>query len=128
MTVFKVAMLSITGVMLILLMKSAGSKLTVCVSMGVSVIILVYISIKLSGVINQLQSLNKYIAIGNEYIGLLVKIIGITYVSEFAADICRDAGNSAIAGQIELFCKISVAAVSLPVVLVLFETVSKCVN
>ncbi len=42
-------------------------------------------------------------------------MVGITYVSEFAANLCRDSGYSAIAGQIEMFAKLSILVVSVPV-------------
>ena len=49
---------------------------------------------------------------------------GITYVAEFAASLCRDAGHQAIASQIEIFAKLSLLAVSLPVVTALLDTIS----
>jgi stage III sporulation protein AD len=57
------------------------------------------------------------------YITTLIKIIGITYVAEFASGICKDAGYSAIAGQIEVFAKIAVMALSMPVLIALLETI-----
>ena len=49
------------------------------------------------------------------YIQTLMKIIGITYIAEFASDLCKDAGYQTIAGQIQIFGKLSVLAVSIPV-------------
>ena len=53
---------------------------------------------------------------------VLIKMIGIAYVAEFASGICRDAGFSSIGVQIEVFGKLSILAVSMPVVLALLET------
>ena len=53
----------------------------------------------------------------------VLKMLGITYVGQFSAGICKDAGYSSIAGQIELFARLSVLAVSMPVLLALLETV-----
>ena len=49
---------------------------------------------------------------------------GITYLADFSASLCQDAGYSAIAGQIEFFGKISILAVSAPVMLALLETIT----
>ena len=35
-------------------------------------------------------------------------MIGITYIGQFSAGICKDAGHQATAAQIELFCRLSV--------------------
>lgn len=45
------------------------------------------------------------IAIDSTYIGLVIKMVGITYAAEFAVNVCRDSGYGAIAGQIENFAK-----------------------
>ena len=63
------------------------------------------------------------ISIQTSYIQALLKIIGITYISEFAADICRDAGYTAVAGQIGVFARLSVLAVSMPIVTALLDTI-----
>lgn len=128
MTILKVASIAVCGVLLAMFLKNAQSQMCIMISLAVSVIIIFYIAAKMSGIISQITYLKKFITVGGEYIELLVKIIGITYVTQFASDICRDNGYSAIAGQIEVFCKITVAAISMPVVVALFETVTKCIG
>ncbi len=128
MTIFKIAVIAVCGVLLAGFLKNAGSQLYMGLSLAVSLIILFYITQKLGEIISQISYIQQYISLGGEYLTLLFRIIGITYITQFAADICRDSGQSAIAGQIELFCKVSVAAISMPLVLVLFETVTSCVG
>lgn len=125
---FKVAIIAVCGVILAGFLKNAGSQLYIALSLAVSLIILFYISAKISDIITQIAYIQKYISFASEYLTILFRIIGITYITQFAADICRDNGNSAIAGQIELFCKVSIAAISMPLVFVLFETVTSCVG
>lgn len=55
----------------------------------------------------------------------LLKITGITYIAEFASGLCKDAGYGAIGGQIEIFGKLSILAVSMPIVLALLETLKR---
>ena len=54
---------------------------------------------------------------------LLLKMVGITYVGQFSASICRDAGYASVAGQIELFARLSVLAISMPILTALLETI-----
>ena len=128
MEIIKIAMFGICGVLLAVILKNSGSQIYVVISMAVSIIIMLYVAAKLAGIITQISYIKKYITVGEEYIGLLIKIIGITYITQFASDICWDNGYSVIAGQIEMFCRIAVAALSMPLVLVLFETVAKCMG
>ena len=53
------------------------------------------------------------------YITILLKAVGICFVTEFACDICRDAGQSALAAKME----IAGAVLTLSVCLPLFEQV-----
>ena len=68
------------------------------------------------------QGAGGYIQIEGVYLGTLLKMVGITYIAEFASGICKDAGYSALGVQIEMFGKLSILAVSAPVLLALFET------
>ena len=52
----------------------------------------------------------------------LMKMFGITYVAEFTSGICKDAGFGALGGQIEIFGKLSILAISTPILLALLET------
>ena len=52
-----------------------------------------------------------------------MKMIGITYIAEFASGICKDAGYGSLVSQIEIFGKLSILAVSMPILLALMETV-----
>ena len=50
-------------------------------------------------------------------------MVGITYVGQFSAGICRDAGYSSIAGQIEIFSRLAILVISMPVLTALMETI-----
>ena len=52
-------------------------------------------------------------------------MIGITYIGQFSAGICKDAGHQATAAQIELFCRLSVLVQSVPILLALLETIQE---
>ena len=77
--------------------------------------IFVYILTKVETLLAFIGKLDGWVIVDNRYFALILKMIGITYVAEFAMNICKDAGYSAIAGQIELFAKLSILVVSLPV-------------
>ena len=114
----KVIMAALAGVFLAAVLKSVKSEMTMLVAAGVSVLILFYILSGLSVIVEQLKMLQGYIGISGKYIGILVKMIGISYMTQLAA----------VAGQLEVFCKITIAALGMPVVLTLFEVVTKCIG
>ena len=52
-------------------------------------------------------------------------MIGITYIAEFASGICKDTGYQTIAVQIEIFSKLTILAMGVPVLLALLETIQE---
>lgn len=78
--------------------------------------------LKLETILEAARKIQEYINVNPVYLTVLVKMIGIAYIAEFASGICKDAGYSSIGAQIEIFGKLSILAVSMPVVLALLET------
>lgn len=77
---------------------------------------------KLEAILEAVRELESYIQLNPIYLGTLMKMVGITYVAEFASGICKDAGFGALGSQIEVFGKLSILAVSAPILLALMET------
>ena len=123
MDMIKIACLGLSGVMLGLILKQAKSSLAEVVSLATCLLIVFYSATKLSSVFEMINSIGSYFSEQKEYFRILLKIIGITYLADFASNICKDAGYSAIAGQIEIFGKISILAISSPIILALLEAV-----
>ena len=56
-------------------------------------------------------------------IGIMGVAGTLTYVAEFSSGICKDAGYQTIAGQIEIFGKLAVMLLSLPILMTLLNTI-----
>lgn len=123
MNMIKIACLGLTGVLFGLFLKQIKSPFAELISLATCLLIIYYSITKLSVIFELIDTLSDYFSGQRKYVQILFKIIGITYVADFSAAICRDAGFSAIAGQIEIFGKISILAVSSPIILALLETV-----
>lgn len=128
MDVLKISVVAVCAVISGMILKSVKSPLAILISLAASVVILFYIVSGLMTLMSQINSLKAYLKTGYNYIGLLLKIMGITYITQLSADICRENGYQAVAGQIEIFSKLTIAVMSMPVVLSLFEMVTKCIN
>jgi stage III sporulation protein AD len=74
-----------------------------------------------SGFINQTQ-------LDFRWFSLLLKVLGISYVCKFGTDLCRDAGESAVAGYVEIAGKVILVALSLPYLLELVDTVTELIK
>ena len=122
MDILKIAVLGIVGALLGIMLKEQKKEYELFATLGVSLCIFYFIMSKLELVLAVINRMQEYVELDTGYIAILVKMIGITYVSEFSANLCRDAGYQAVAGQIEMFGKLSILVISMPVLLVLLET------
>lgn len=71
----------------------------------------------------QFGQLQQYVSANREYLNILLKMIGITYICEFSAGICKDAGYQTVAGQIEILGKLSVMFAGLPILFAVIEQI-----
>lgn len=103
--------------------KGAKPEFALLVTVGAGLCILAGTVGKMQYLLGMLAQMKSYLPVDSSYLNTLLKMLGITYVGQFSAGICKDAGYSSIAGQIELFARLAVLAVSMPVLLALLETV-----
>ena len=95
--------------------KTIKQEYGVFISVAGSVFIFVYSMTKLSDIVDIMDRLSMLTSISKEYIKILLKITGITFISEIASDISKDCGYMAIANQVQIFGKLSILVISLPV-------------
>lgn len=117
----KTALLGILTILIAMAMRQGKAEYSTFVSFTGSILI-AWIAVQLlNGITGSIGRLEKLLSVDMEYIALLMKMIGVTYLSEFSSALCRDAGYSAVAGQIELVGKLTILTIGMPIVLALFE-------
>ena len=123
MTILTAAAAGLTAVLLAVQLKSVKSEYGVYLVMAAGVFIFLYGLGKMEVILDTLAQIRDSIQIESIYLDMLLRMISIAYVAEFASGICRDAGYGALGSQIEIFGKLSILAVSMPVFGALLETV-----
>ncbi len=124
MDIIKISMLGVCGVMLGFILKGTRPEYASFITMAIGILILGLAAGKVAYLFETLDRLRQRIPVDGSYLAALVKIIGITYIGQFSASICKDAGYQTIGAQIELFCKLSVMVLSMPVLLAILDTIS----
>ena len=79
-------------------------------------------------VTNAFQSLMEQAGINAALFTILLKTIALCYICRFGSDLCRDAGETAVAGYVELAGKLLIAALSIPIIKELIQTISKLIG
>lgn len=123
MEMIRISTLGIAGILLAILMKEVKPEYGFYIIVTTGILILFFAVGKLSYVLQAWKDIQNMVPIEPGYINILLKMVGITYIGQFSAGICKDAGYHSVAGQIEIFGKLAIMAVSMPVLVALLETI-----
>ena len=125
MNMIQVGILGVTGILLAAQLKQEKSEVAIYLSIAISLLIFFGILDSLKVLVVTVREISSYIQIDTSYILTLMKMLGITYIAEFSSGLCKDAGYTAIAGQIEMFGKLTILVLSLPILLALLRTIQE---
>jgi len=126
--IIKVGMLGIAGVLIAVQFKAHKPEYGIYIGIAIGIVIFAYVIQAFDAVLGQLNIIKSYLGTGEGYLTILLKVIGITYICEFSAGICKDAGYSSIADQIEVLGKLSVMFAGLPILFAVIEQMQSFMN
>ncbi len=117
----QICVLAIAGLFAALIIKKDKPEFTVLIIMLVSFFIAIRILTVLGNAVEELESWESILGGNIAYISLLLKIIGITYVCDFAANLCKDSGYAALSNHIELFGKVAIMVAGFPIIRIMID-------
>ena len=123
MSMLKIGILGVAGVLWAIQFKSGKTEYGIYISVALSLVIFNSVFGQLKYLTEMIREIENYIEIDHSYITTLLKMLGITYIADFSSAICKDAGYQAIASQIEIFGKLTVMVLSMPVLYALLNTI-----
>ncbi|MDK2798705.1 MAG: stage sporulation protein [Clostridiales bacterium] len=121
MEILQVVGLGLVATIISIVLKSQRPEISIQISIITGVIIFALVAANLSAVLKLLEGIANKVDIDLVYVTTIIKIIGIAYISEFGAEVCRDAGESAIAAKIEFAGKILIIVMAAPIILALLN-------
>ena len=119
----QIALFGVVGTLLALQFKSGKSEYGIYVSLAVSLFLFLCMLSRLEIFVRTVKKIADYIKLDAGQMSILLKMAGVTYVAEFASGICKDAGYQNIAVQIEIFTKLTILAIGMPVLFALLELI-----
>ena len=127
MEIIKIVGIGLISLVIILILRQYKPEYAIYVSLIAGILILTLSLGQLSGVINLLKDISSRASINTKFLSLLLKITGISFLTEFAVSISKDSGETAIANKIDLGGKVLIIVISIPIITSLLETVLKII-
>lgn len=125
MDIIKLSVFGISAVLMALILKSYRPEYSHYISIATCICIFLFVGTKLETLIGYAEKMQEMVHLDASYLAMILKMAGITYVAEFASNICKDSGYQTVAGQIELFAKLSILVIGMPIMLAFMETIGE---
>ena len=124
MNVVGIAGIAVCAAVIASMLRRYHQEYAVLLGIAAGIVILLEIFANIAPAVRQIGTLLSATGISSDYAVILLKTLGVCFLTQFAADACRDAQESALAAKVELGGKIAIVVLALP----LFEKIAKTVN
>lgn len=114
MNIISIVAIGAIGSILAVIIKQYKPELAIFTSIITAVIILSYVISIALPIVTELKSMLNNTNISPEYLSILLKSVGICYLTQFVCDICKESGQMAIANKIEIAGRAAICLLSLP--------------
>lgn len=122
-SIVQLVLIAVVGMLIALTFRKQQADMSVIVSIGICLLLMFFMVQAFDALVSFIQKISGYMNL--EYVGVLLKLIGIAYVCEFASSLCKDAGYQAISGQIEVAGRVAMMIITIPVMLAIIDTIEQ---
>ena len=123
MNIISICVLALVTAVIAVMIRQKNGEIALMLSISCGVIILVSLLSQISGIISTVNSIVAVSDMNIEYIKILLKVIGVSLLTEFAVSVCKESGQQRIASNVLLSGKIMITAISLPLYSEILNTV-----
>jgi stage III sporulation protein AD len=128
MDIMQIVGLGLVAVVLAVVLRHNRPEMALFLSITVGIIIFLMVLCKIGSVMDVIKELSSRANLSMVYLGTILKIVGIAYIADFGAQICRDAGEGAVAAKIEFAAKILVLVLAVPIVVAVLNSLLRVVQ
>ena len=122
MEIAQIVGLALLTTVMLLILRQEKPVMAVLLSINFAVVIFTFLMDKMAAIIEVLKELTRRAEINYFFFTTILKILGVAYLAEFAASICMDAGEMAIAKKVEFAAKIIIGVLAIPIIVAILES------
>lgn len=128
MEILKIVALALTGVILAALMKSVNKEISIYIVLATVIILFLSIIDKLADIFQFLENIYDNVTYGRTFFPVILKVLAVAYITDFTAQLCKDAGEATIGSKVELAGKIIIFYLAMPILTAILELIGSLLN
>jgi stage III sporulation protein AD len=115
----------VAALLSVFLKESRLPALALLLVLGAGGLIFLSLLPQLKALLDIFASLTEKAGVSPQYFQVVLKVIGVAYIGEFGVQMCRDAGQGALALKIELAAKITILLLAAPLITSIVQSVTR---
>ncbi len=115
----------LVAAVLVVILRQYKPEIALLVSLAAGITLFMVVLGKIGAIVEVLKDLSNRANVNLVYLGVILKIVGIAYIADFGAQLCRDAGEGALAAKIEFAAKILILVLAIPIVMAVLDILMK---
>lgn len=114
--------LALLVTVVLVMLRPLRPEMATILALAAGALLIVLILGRLRGLIQVISDLAARVELQPLFLRTALKVIGLAYLAGFTAQVCRDSGESAMAGKVELVGKVAILALAMPVMWAVLNT------
>ncbi len=123
MEILKIVALALTGVILAALMKSVNKEASIYIILATVIILFFSIIDKLEEIFVFMERIYDDVTYGRTFLPVIMKVLAVAYITDFTAQLCKDAGEGTIGAKVELAGKVIIFYLAMPILTAILELI-----
>ena len=123
MEIMKIVATALTGLILAIVMKSVNKEISIYIVLGTVMIIFLSVADRLAERFGFLQGIYDNVTYGRTFFPVILKVLAVAYITDFTAQLCRDAGEASIGSKVEMAGKIIIFYLAMPILTAILELI-----
>lgn len=127
MEIFQIVAFGLIATVLAVVIRVQRPEFAVALSVASGVVIFLMVLSRIGSIMEIIRELSERAGVSAIYLGTILKIVGIAYIAEFGGQICRDAGEGALAAKVEFAAKVLIMVLAVPILMAVLQALIKLV-
>lgn len=127
MGIFKIIFIAFLGTIFCVVLKETRKDIAIIVALATVVIIMSFGISYISQIVEVIKELSDKAGLPDNFLSIILKIIGIAYIVEFASDICKDSGQEAISSKIQFAGKCIILTMGMTIIGNFVDVINKLI-
>ncbi len=122
MDIMTIVAFGLIATVVIILIKQQQPAIAMQITLVAGAIIFLALAGSIYTVMKSIEELAYQAELNMVFLGTMLRIIGIAYITEFGAQVCKDAGEGTIANKVEFAGKIMMILLAIPIISMILRT------